>query len=89
MQRLAVRSMQDSLAQTCVRRTASLRATGVASGRLRKLGEVLDARRTRLQAQDGFADARMRSAAGAVAVYKALAGGWPQRMPAAVAAAGG
>jgi outer membrane protein, multidrug efflux system len=53
------------------------------------LFEVLDAERTQLQAQDAFADARMRSVAGAVAVYKALAGGWPQRMPAAVAAAGG
>ncbi len=43
--------------------------------------EVLDAERTRLQAQDAFADARTRSVTGAVGVYKALAGGWPQRMP--------
>ena len=43
--------------------------------------EVLDAERTQLQAQDAFADARTRSVAGAVGVYKALAGGWPQRPP--------
>ena len=43
--------------------------------------EVLDAERSRLQAQDAFADARTRSATGAVAVYRALAGGWPDRMP--------
>ncbi|HCK80716.1 MAG TPA: RND transporter [Candidatus Competibacteraceae bacterium] len=43
--------------------------------------EVLDAERTRLQAQDAFADARARSIAGAVGVYKALAGGWPQHLP--------
>ena len=43
--------------------------------------EVLDAERTQLQAQDAFADARTRSVAGAIGVYKALAGGWPQRMP--------
>lgn len=43
--------------------------------------EVLDAERTQLQAQDAFADGRMRSATSAVALYKALAGGWPQRLP--------
>ncbi|MDR8727084.1 efflux transporter outer membrane subunit [Burkholderia pseudomultivorans] len=39
--------------------------------------EVLDAQRTLLQAQDAAADARMRSATATVALYKALAGGWP------------
>ncbi|KVC81231.1 efflux transporter outer membrane subunit [Burkholderia ubonensis] len=39
--------------------------------------EVLDAERTLLQAQDAAADGRMRSAASTVALYKALAGGWP------------
>jgi multidrug efflux system outer membrane protein len=43
--------------------------------------EVLDAERTQLQAQDAFADGRTRSATSAVALYKALAGGWPQRLP--------
>ena len=45
------------------------------------LFEVLDAERTQLQAQDAFADGRTRSVASAVALYKALAGGWPERMP--------
>ncbi|NUS38596.1 MAG: efflux transporter outer membrane subunit [Lysobacter sp.] len=45
------------------------------------LFEVLDAERTRLQAQDAFADARTRNATSLVALYKAMAGGWPQRLP--------
>ena len=45
------------------------------------LFEVLDAERTRLQAQDAFADGRTRSVTGAVALYKALAGGWSSRVP--------
>jgi NodT family efflux transporter outer membrane factor (OMF) lipoprotein len=45
------------------------------------LFEVLDAERTQLQAQDAFADARTRSATSLVALYKAMAGGWPQRLP--------
>ncbi len=45
------------------------------------LFEVLDAERTQLQAQEAFADARTRSVTSAVALYKALAGGWPQRSP--------
>ena len=45
------------------------------------LFEVLDAERTQLQAQDAFADGRTRSVIGAVALYKALAGGWPQVLP--------
>ncbi len=43
--------------------------------------EVLDAERTRLQAEDAFVEARTRSATGAVALYRALAGGWPQSLP--------
>lgn len=45
------------------------------------LFEVLDAERTRLQAQDAFADVRTRSATSMVALYKAMAGGWPSRVP--------
>lgn len=44
------------------------------------LYEVLDAERIQLQAQDAFADGRTRSAVTAIALYKALAGGWPQRV---------
>ncbi|WP_242108661.1 efflux transporter outer membrane subunit [Luteimonas aquatica] len=43
--------------------------------------EVLDAERNRLQAEDAFADGRTRSVTSAVALYKALAGGWPQMLP--------
>ena len=43
--------------------------------------DVLDAERTQLQAQDAFADARTRSVNGAVALYTAMAGGWPARVP--------
>lgn len=45
------------------------------------LFEVLDAERTRLQAQDAFADARTRTAVSAVALYRTMAGGWPSRVP--------
>ncbi|MGY3266331.1 multidrug efflux system outer membrane protein [Lysobacter sp. HA35] len=41
--------------------------------------EVLDADRVRLQAEDALADARARSAVSGVAVYRALASGWPNR----------
>ena len=43
--------------------------------------EVLDAERTRLQAQDSFADGRTRSVTALVALYKSLAAGWPTRVP--------
>lgn len=63
----------------------SERAAQLASVRYRAGGiglyEMLDAERTQLQAQDAFADARTRSAIAAVALYKALAGGWPKQLP--------
>jgi len=40
--------------------------------------EVLDAEREQLRAQDAFAEGRTRSAVAAVALFKELAGGWPQ-----------
>ena len=43
--------------------------------------EVLEAERTRMQAQDALADVRTRAAIAAIAVYKAMAGGWPSRIP--------
>ena len=45
------------------------------------LFEVLDAERTQLEAQDAFAASRTRSATGAVSLYVALAGGWPDTLP--------
>lgn len=41
--------------------------------------DVLDAERAELDADDAYAASRMRSATGAVGLYKSLAGGWPQR----------
>lgn len=49
------------------------------------LYELLDAERVQLQAQDAFADGRTRSAITAIALYRAMAGGWPQHMPAIAA----
>lgn len=43
--------------------------------------DVLDAERTQLQAEDAFAAGRARTATQAVALYRALAGGWPQTLP--------
>jgi outer membrane protein TolC len=45
------------------------------------LFEVLEAERTQLQAQDAFADTRTRSVVSVVDLYKAMAGGWPLRVP--------
>ena len=58
-------------------RLARVRFNAGATGLL----EVLDAERTRLQAEDAFADARTRTATSAVALYEALAGGWPETLP--------
>jgi len=44
--------------------------------------DVLDAERAQLEAEDAFAAGRTRTATGAVAVYRAMAGGWPQTLPA-------
>jgi len=45
------------------------------------LFEVLDAERIQLLSQEALADVRTRSATSMVAVYKAMAGGWPSRVP--------
>ena len=45
------------------------------------LFELLDVERSRLQAEDAFAAGRTRSALDAIALYKALAGGWPDALP--------
>ncbi len=60
----------------------SEQAAALASTRYRAgaigLYEVLDAEHNVLIAQYAFVDSRMRSATAAVALYQALAGGWPQ-----------
>ncbi|WP_322403413.1 efflux transporter outer membrane subunit [Massilia luteola] len=51
--------------------------------------EVLDAEREQLRAQDAFAEGRTRSAVAAVALFKELAGGWPQQMSASASVSAG
>jgi multidrug efflux system outer membrane protein len=43
--------------------------------------EVLDAERSRLEAEDELAQSRTRTATALVALYRSLAGGWPERLP--------
>ncbi|MGQ0656867.1 MAG: efflux transporter outer membrane subunit [Chromatiales bacterium] len=43
--------------------------------------QVLDAERSLLEAEDSLARSHTRTATALVAVYKALAGGWPERVP--------
>lgn len=62
-------------------------AQGAALARLRFEGglvdflDVIDAERARLDAQDQLAQSQARTASALVAVYRALAGGWPERIP--------
>jgi outer membrane protein TolC len=49
------------------------------------LFEVLDAERVNLQAQDAAVQARTRGLLDVVDLYGAMAGGWPAKLPAAVA----
>jgi len=70
----------------------STRASELAQARWRAgaigFDEVLDVERSRLQAEDAAADAAVRRAGAAVALYRALAGGWaPAQAPQASAAA--
>jgi outer membrane protein TolC len=53
------------------------------------LFEVLDAERSNLQAQDAAAQSRTRTFTDLINVYKALAGGWPTRLPTNVVAVTG
>jgi NodT family efflux transporter outer membrane factor (OMF) lipoprotein len=46
--------------------------------------EVLDAERSQLEAEDELAQSRTRSATSLVALYRSLAGGWPDRTPGGV-----
>lgn len=68
-------------------RAASLARTRFDAGAT-DLFEVLDAERTRLQAQDALAVARTQSVTRAIDVYTALAGGWPTQLPAREGIAG-
>lgn len=71
---------------------ASARATELAriqfDGGLVELLQVLDAERFRLDAQDRLAQSRAETAIALVAIYRALAGGWPSRLPNGTATSG-
>lgn len=66
---------------------ATASARGAELARLRFEGglvdflQVLDAERTRLEAEDRLAQSQARTANALVAVYRALAGGWPDTPP--------
>ena len=66
---------------------ADASARGAELARLRFEGglvdflQVIDAERTRLEAEDQLAQSRARTANSLVAVYRALAGGWPDQLP--------
>ncbi|WP_213804206.1 efflux transporter outer membrane subunit [Granulicella sp. dw_53] len=66
----------------------SKRAADLANIRFREgatgLLDLLDAERVELQAEDAYATSHLSSSSAAIGVYKSLAGGWPQRVPATV-----
>jgi outer membrane protein, multidrug efflux system len=66
----------------------SRRAADLASVRYRdgatSLLDLLDAQRVELQAEDAYAESHSSSALSGVLLYKSLAGGWPQHLPAVV-----
>lgn len=72
--------MEDALLEQAAR--DSTKAAEMAHLRYRSgmtdLYELLDAERAALSVQEQFVDARTRSALTAVALFKAMAGGWPQ-----------
>lgn len=72
------RATQDSRQAT---KLARVRYTDGATGLL----DLLDAQREQLQAEELLAESRSGSGIAAVSLYRALAGGWPQRLPANVA----
>ena len=84
------RSEDEHLEQAA---SASSHAVEIAREQLRAgtigVYEVLDAEREQLRAQDAFAEGRTRSAVAAVALFKELAGGWPQQMPASASLSAG
>jgi outer membrane protein, multidrug efflux system len=61
-------------------RAAELARTRNAAG-VGNLLEVLDAERSNLQAQDALAQSRTRTLGGMIQLYRAMAGGWPTRLP--------
>jgi len=75
------RDVQLQLAARDSRRAADLASVRYRDGATSLL-DLLDAQRVELQAEDAYAESHSNSALSAVLVYKSLAGGWPQTLPA-------
>jgi multidrug efflux system outer membrane protein len=71
------RLAESAAASSNAARLARLRFEAGASDFL----QVLDAERTQLEAEDRLAQSGTRTAASLIAVYKAVAGGWDNRLP--------
>ncbi|VFR45301.1 RND efflux system, outer membrane lipoprotein CmeC [plant metagenome] len=65
---------------------AGTRAAGMAKLRFDQgsidVLELLDAENARLQSEDAFAQGRLRNTLAVISLYQALAGGWPNQLPA-------
>ncbi len=82
-----VRVSRSAEENTHLERAAAAGARATAIARLRydngaiDVLDVLEAERASLQAEDEFAQGRVRNTVAVVSLYKALAGGWPQYVP--------
>jgi outer membrane protein, multidrug efflux system len=76
-QREASHLQQSAQASEAAAKLANMRFDAGATDFL----QVLDAQRSVLDAQDRLAQSRTRTATSLVSVYKAVAGGWPDRLP--------
>lgn len=82
-----VRVSRSAQENTHLERAAAAGARATATARLRydngaiDVLDVLEAERASLQAEDEFAQGRVRNTVAVVSLYKALAGGWPQYVP--------
>jgi outer membrane protein, multidrug efflux system len=78
---------QDRDAQLRLAAEDSKRAADLASIRFKdgatSLLDLLDAQRVELQDEDAYAESHSNSGVSAVLLYRSLAGGWPQHLPAA------
>ena len=82
-----VRVSRSSEENAFLERAAAAGARATAIARLRydngaiDVLDVLESERASLQAEDEFAQGRVRNTVAVVSLYKALAGGWPQYVP--------
>ena len=76
------RDVQLQLAARDSKRAADLASVRFKDGATSLL-DLLDAQRVQLQDEDAYAESHSNSALSAVLLYKSLAGGWPQTLPAA------